>query len=53
MKAQILEGKILTLLLDASNEAGLEIHTEKSKHKSMSCYQNAGQNCNMMTAPSP
>jgi hypothetical protein len=32
------------LLIDASNEIGLEVNTEKTKYMSLSRHQNAGQN---------
>jgi hypothetical protein len=31
-------------LIDASKEVGLEVNTEKTKYKLLSCHQNLGQN---------
>jgi len=36
--------------LDASREVGLEVNTEKPKHKVMSHLQNAGQYHNLLIA---
>jgi hypothetical protein len=37
-------------LIDASNEAGLEVNVEKTKYMLVSCYQNAGQNQDIQLA---
>jgi hypothetical protein len=36
--------KNIAILSDASNEAGLEVNAEKTKHMLLSRHQNAGQN---------
>jgi hypothetical protein len=37
-------------VLEANREVGLEVNTEKTKYKVVSCHQNVGQNHNLLTA---
>jgi hypothetical protein len=37
-------------VIDASNEVGLEVSTEKAKYMLMSCHQNAGENWDIKIA---
>jgi hypothetical protein len=37
-------------LLEARRMVGLEVNREKTKYMAVSCHQNVGQNCNLLTA---
>jgi hypothetical protein len=37
-------------LLEDSREVGLDVNTKNTEYMVMSCYQNAGQNHNLLTA---
>jgi hypothetical protein len=42
--------KITEPLVEVSRETGLEVNTEKATYIVMSCYQNVGQNHNLLAA---